>query len=272
MCLLGPYILTIIVYSIRVAENALDKLRPQLSYDDELHAQWHMSFSHHSVKWLIIYAVLGFAASLIILYGHAFTADKPLEYFHPVNISFGIGLVVTWILTLQGIFIAIRNALSFFKLANTHLKIEPWRLEALAPFVHIGVQNILLVMGGLALMPLQTLDVQFRLINYLPPLLVVIPLSLTLLLIPVWGVHRQIVIKINQEIDRVQSKLDASYTEESLSHESVSQLNALIEHKNHLKALPTWPIELPDVYRLMLYLVIPPMSWTGAALIQKWLM
>ncbi|MEM7019283.1 MAG: hypothetical protein AAF512_18325, partial [Pseudomonadota bacterium] len=138
--------------------------------------------------------------------------------------------------------------------------------------VHIGIQGILLAIGGLALMPLQAIDLQFRLSHYLPGLILGAPMLMFLLILPVWGMHRRIVETKQLELGRVQTVLNEKQATGRLTHQAMIEINELADYKARLKALPAWPVELPDIYRLGFYMIIPPLSWAGSALAQRLLL
>ena len=259
-----PYVLLAVIYSIRLAEKNLDALQPHLDYDSVRHTQWRQAFSCHPRRPLILCVFLGISLSLIL-------AGDALKHLHPVSLSMWLGNALLWSLVMQSVFITVRNAWLFSRVARAHLQVSLSNLEALTPFVGIGIQGTLLVAGALALMPLQAIDIQFRMMNHLPGIIVGVPLAAILLVLPVWGAHQRIVMAKNAEIAHVQTLLDTHQAQGERSYENIAQRNTLMAYKKQLKALPTWPIELPDVYRLTFYMVIPPLSWTGSALIQRWL-
>ncbi|MEM7020331.1 MAG: hypothetical protein AAF512_23695 [Pseudomonadota bacterium] len=258
-----PYLLLTMLYSIRLAEKTLARLQPHFNYDEAAHNQWSQSFSRHPRRPLILGTILGIVLSLML-------AGDALKHLHPVSISMLLGNMLLWSMVMQGVLITTRNAYLFTKLARAHLQIKLSNLEALTPFMGVGIQGTLLVVGALALMPLQAIDIQFRLMNHLPGIIVGLPMIGILLILPVWGVHQRIVAEKNAEIARIQALLDTHQRPERTNYEDIAQLSTLMSYKRELKALPTWPIELPDMYRLAFYMVIPPLSWISSALIQHW--
>ncbi|MEM7019918.1 MAG: hypothetical protein AAF512_21590 [Pseudomonadota bacterium] len=260
--IIAPYMLGFMIYSIRLSEKTLDSLREHLDYDDEQHAQWRNSFSQHPQGLLILF---GFVGALIALP----VSGTALFHLNLLNIGIVLGNVIVWVLALQATFILTRNMYVFTIVARAHLKVNLWRLEALSPFVHIGIQSILLEISALALLPLQAVDLQFRLHNYLPGLLLGVPIAITLLILPIWGMHRRIVETKQAELERVQGMLEEKQGAGAPAYEAMVEINVLADYKARLKALPAWPVELPDVYRLGFYIIIPPVSWTGSALMQR---
>ena len=56
---------------------------------------------------------------------------------------------------------------------------------------------------------------------------------------------------------------------DQLTHEGPRpELELLLQHRDRLRQSHTWPFDLGLVYRLLLYVVIPPLAWLGAALVE----
>ena len=81
-----------------------------------------------------------------------------------------------------------------------------------------------------------------------------------------WGIHR----RLQQEKAGVITEVESSIAAASRDHatESLSRLNALLERRAHLRGVHTWPMDLRGVSRVAFYLVIPPLAWVGAALVE----
>ena len=50
--------------------------------------------------------------------------------------------------------------------------------------------------------------------------------------------------------------------------ESLQYLNALLDRRSFLRSVHTWPLDLESASRVAFYLVIPPLAWVGAALVE----
>lgn len=73
--------------------------------------------------------------------------------------------------------------------------------------------------------------------------------------------------KINNKIEKITRQVsdqkDGAFTEE--------EIVPLISYKREITAIPSWPFDVSAITRLGFYLVIPPLTWMGIALMEKML-
>jgi len=113
-----------------------------------------------------------------------------------------------------------------------------------------------------AIMPLQSLDAEFRWSNYQAGLLVSLPAALLFFLLPLWGVHRALWTQRKQRLAELQVSINRC------DRRDIVRLDALVEHRHRVAAMSTWPFDLQLLSRTLFYLVIPPLAWVGAALVE----
>ena len=51
--------------------------------------------------------------------------------------------------------------------------------------------------------------------------------------------------------------------------EASARLETLLAHRDRLRAVRTWPLSTGLISRVLLYLVIPPLAWAGAAVVER---
>ena len=49
----------------------------------------------------------------------------------------------------------------------------------------------------------------------------------------------------------------------------LEQIVPLLNYQREITGITTWPFDVSALVRLGLYLVIPPLTWVGAALIER---
>ncbi|MBL6691279.1 MAG: hypothetical protein ISP91_12890, partial [Pseudomonadales bacterium] len=54
----------------------------------------------------------------------------------------------------------------------------------------------------------------------------------------------------------------------SLSPDDVHQLEVLLQRRERVSSAPTWPADVSTFQRFLLYIIIPPLAWVGAALVE----
>ncbi|MEZ5489689.1 MAG: hypothetical protein R3F50_05145 [Gammaproteobacteria bacterium] len=167
-----------------------------------------------------------------------------------------VGLLLAW---------AEHNAYLLYRLGHL-VKIDLFKLDSLNPFGQSGLRSMLIVVGALAITPLQAIDQEFRWINYQYAVLVGVPAILVLMLVPMWSVHQQIRCRKREELKRVDTEIGA--TSHSLDDNSLNRLNALLARRKHLAHLREWPLDFSLFSRIVFYVLIPPLAWAGAAVVE----
>ncbi|MCZ6711159.1 MAG: hypothetical protein O7B25_12425 [Gammaproteobacteria bacterium] len=141
--------------------------------------------------------------------------------------------------------------------------LDIYRLDKLKPLARLATTDILVVAGGFVLMPLQSLDAEFRMGNYTAGLIVGVPSAAILFLLPLWGLHKNIRRSKVQRLQSLRARLD------EVDRQDVPLLETLTAHIDRVRMLPDWPIDMQTVTRVFAYVIIPPLAWVGAALVEN---
>ncbi len=130
--------------------------------------------------------------------------------------------------------------------------------------------DVLFIAGALALTPLQALDAEFRWYNYSFGLMVSIPIALFLLVWPMRSVHRRISSEKQRQLSRVGVLIQQASGRPSLesTQEDILRFETLLAHRERLQDQRTWPFSTALMSRLFIYLIIPPLAWAGAAVVE----
>lgn len=146
---------------------------------------------------------------------------------------------------------------------GARIELDVYRLDRLRPLARIATLDVLVVAGALALMPLQSLDAEFRFYNYNYGIAVGVPAAVMLFIFPLWGVRGNIRGRKAERIAELRAKLAA------VDRDDVAALEALSAHMERLRGLSNWPIDLRLATRIFAYVIIPPLAWVGAALVEN---
>jgi len=157
------------------------------------------------------------------------------------------------------------NALALYRVGKL-VKIDLYNLDRLNPFGQYSLRSLLIIVGALAMTPLQSIDQEFRWVNYQNALLVGIPAILLLSLLPIWSVHKQIRKTKARELALIDDEIAAA--SRSLENDSLTRLNALLERRSFVTGLRNWPMDFSLLARVVFYVLIPPLAWAGAALVE----
>jgi hypothetical protein len=202
------------------------------------------------------------AFNLPWIYMHAaFTGDTPM-----MDVSVMVGTVILWVIVANVSYRGIRNARILFRIGRDDATVDLFSLNRLAPFGKIATLNILIVVGALSLMPLQSLDAELRVYNYLNGLLIGIPVAIVLFGLPLVGIRARIRDAKRDELAQLDQAIQSA--DRQLGSNDLAHLNALLERRDRIAATREWPLDMTAYRRVALYVVIPPMAWVGAALVE----
>ena len=123
-----------------------------------------------------------------------------------------------------------------------------------------------MVVGALAITTVQSIDQEFRAVNYVNGLIVGVPAALLMVNLPIWSLHRRLLKAKATALAEIDEAIaNANKTVEA---ENLLALNALLARREYIKGLRNWPMDLSTFSRLLLYVFIPPLAWVGAALVE----
>ena len=143
------------------------------------------------------------------------------------------------------------------------LKLDIYRLDKLKPLTRVATTDILVVAGAMAFMALQSLDAEFRIGNYNAGVLVGIPSAIVLFVLPLWGLHKNIKQSKTERLRSLRGRLD------EVDRQNVAELETLTAHIDRVRSIPNWPVDLQTATRVFAYVIIPPLAWVGAALVEN---
>lgn len=254
--LVPGYFLYVFVLQWRRAEEAVGSLRPLVAASRDLRAELLAVRRPWLVSGVLLGAIYGLFQYADLLASLAHSACLPLD------LALILGNVVTW--TVAGWILGWRLPISMaFSRLGRVVQVDLYDPQALRPFARVAVLDVLVIMGAVAFMPLQSLDAEFRLDNYWPGLLVGVPSALILFTVPLWGVHRNMLSVKAARIVDLQQRI------RQCARDDVARLETLVSHRDRVQAVHTWPLDLRLLFRVLFYLVLPPLAWIAAALVEN---
>ena len=272
--LIISYIIPIYSFISEKSEQALDDLREELTLSTEEFTRIRLSITHSTFTGNITPPLIGFAIALIhqwFIFGTflAFVSEKGIN----IEILAGyIGTFLIWITMSSVIRSLVSIARIFSKLGKNHTQIDLHQTHKLVPFARVAIISTLALIGALALFPILLFDSDMPLLGALPGFIATgIPIFI-MLAIPVWPIHRRLLQAKEQALAHTR-ELISDKTEnlnvQSMNTETIVKLAPLLAYQRSLIQISTWPFDLGAITRLTLYLIIPPITWVGAALIEK---
>ena len=264
------YIVPVVGYIGERTLTALDALRPVLAVDDERVREWRARIYRKPVRWLVtvmvIGAVSGAAHNLMLFEGPAVLLATALT--SPPTAATVLGTALTWLVTTLAIATLLDNAMLLARCAR-HATVDLLDTSRLRPFATVAVSSTLAIIGAQAAFPIMSLQSDVSAAAFWPGLLATAVPMLGLAALPVWPIHRRIAAARQAALQAVQGRIRALSPPDPADHERLRALEPLLTYRRELLAVSEWPFDVGVMTRLAFYLVIPPLTWVGAALIEN---
>jgi len=267
------YIIPMFSHITARAQDALLELKPRLHITEEDFNR-AMSWLQSTPSWGAISQVL-FGATCAFMHmsfvegsvGHAIS-----EAMRSLSGATSIaGAMELWIVMTGVISMLVQQAFVFARLGRDYVEISLLNVAALAPFARVSISSSLAIIGALALFPLIGLENGLNMMEILPGALATLAPLIGMFIIPVWPVHRRLAELKQQQLADINAKVEAQTQAlgKNPGIEQLEQLAPLLNYRREIHNAPTWPFDLGNVTRLMLYLIIPPLTWIAAALMEN---
>jgi hypothetical protein len=257
------YIVWVVLYEVRRSRADLVELAPLLKTSSTLDPEIFARNRHPSALTAFTLAGVGFGLFFNVLVGgvlYQWLAGIPISWEY----GWGPPLLVTlWAVAFHSIWILIDNSRLFAQLGEHDTRVDLNHLERLDALTNSGARHMLLLAIGLSVIPVQgILGGGLRPADFVPALVVILPVGLFLFARPALAVRRAIVRAKRAELERIDAELSRA---PELSDRHV----LLAIHRRNVASSPEWPVSLTNLARLALYLVIPPLAWVAAALVDS---
>ena len=272
--LILAYIIPVFSYITARTRDALNALRPYLTISAGEFQDLHDKLGNSSTKETLLCLLGGALAGLVHL---SFVRGSVSATFTMAIESFSdflstLGSVIVWVVMTTVITMLIKQAVIFRHLGQDNVKVVLLNTDNLLPFGRVSVNASLAVIGALSLFPLIGFEGGINLVESLPGAFALLVPLIILFVIPVWPVHQLLKSMKAEELGRVNTMLDTllgSSGDESPDGELLSRLESIIVYRREIEDTPTWPFNLGNVTRMALYMIIPPLTWAGAALVEN---
>jgi hypothetical protein len=266
-CVIVAYIVPIFHFVTGRTQGAFDALVALMPYSTVETEKLRQAISSKSLLWMVIN--LGLATALWmgqswILSGSTTRMMYSLTASYASFVS-AVAPLVVWLTMTCAIHALVDNARLFRRLAK-QVNLRLLDTRALTPFGTMAVSSTLVVIGSQASFSIMWLGDSTSVWTTIPGIVPITLAMVFLFLAPIWPIHKSIKELKQLELDRVQEHIN---TVREQAPQDYVQLNPALVYRREVMAVPEWPFDLGLVTRLGLYLVIVPLTWIGAALIEK---
>ncbi|MCZ6828078.1 MAG: hypothetical protein O7F73_00540 [Gammaproteobacteria bacterium] len=272
--LIIAYIIPVFSFITARSREALLELRPILDMGEQAFAEALVRLDSASLRYILLQlgggALLGFGhlsfirGSVSVMLNE--TVTKLAGFLNT------LGTLLVWVVMTTVIFMLIQQAREFARLGASEVRVSLLNTRKLVPFARVAIISSLAIIGALALFPLMSVDSEMRLAEVLPGAIATSVPLLVMFTIPVWPVHRRIRTIKERELAALNRRIEDCLGEgdgSDLETAKLEQLAPLLNYRREIAQVSTWPFDAGAVTRLSLYLIIPPLTWTGTALIEN---
>jgi len=255
--IIPAYILAMQYYAWRVAWQTTETYSAQTPLVARIHAQ---RANERPGLWMWPVIVGG---TLFGLYDFSqFSWLSALGSQTAFDLWFNFIALTTWALVFWMLCWRLHCALQFHALGKK-LDLDVYQLDGLDKFVRQPLFSLLIIAGSMALMPLQSLDFELRWFNFRAGLIVSIPSMLLLVVPPIWGLHVNMRDLIKTRVAELQAQINIC------DRNDFAQLALLTEHRETVRDFNSWPLDIALVGKVLFYVIIPPLAWVAAALVEQ---
>jgi len=269
-CVILAYITPVFHYVTERTEEAFDELAEHLPLQDAERQAVRAEISSKTGRWYLSNSAIAVLVWLLQSWLLAGDAAHMGESISRSSLGFvmSIGPLFVWLFMFCGLNALVDNARLFRRLTR-ELDVDLLDPQALNPVGRMAVSSTLLVIGSQASFPIMWIGGSTDPWTTIPGIIGTTIALVFMFLVPVWPVHlalraakRRALASIQREINEhrgVARTLDAT---------TLGTLQPLLIYRREIDSVPEWPFDLGIVTRLGLYLVIVPLTWIGAALIE----
>ncbi len=270
----------VIAYSIAIfsriinqSQRALDELTRELDVPDEVMAGQRLSISHKSALWIIattLGAVVFALLHLSLIYGsRGATFYEALFSGHFV--ARHIGTLATWLVMTTNISALFYNALLWARVGRS-IEIDLFRPGAAFIIGRIAVLSTLSVVGAQVLFVILIMGQGWDWATVFPGLAASFVPAILLFIIPVWPLHKRLqaarqsmLLAVDDDIRKLGPISEARIRDGA----AIDQFNRLLVMRREVQRVSTWPFDGTNLLRIVFYLLLAPLAWVGAALVEN---
>tara|TARA_B100000959_G_scaffold264188_1_gene304388 strand:+ start:1439 stop:2428 length:990 start_codon:yes stop_codon:yes gene_type:complete len=251
MCMLG------MLRNRPVMQNSLKQVLP----DDKHALLTQIDKPRYWLVWVVIALVFAVTANIS---WSTLSFDTSNERF-VFSLTVVFAQFVLWIVVGLALSLNFHNALFLHRLGKL-ASIDIYNLDSLNPFGRFTLSGLLMIVGAMALTPLQSIDAEFRWDNYRNAFVIVVPAAFVFLLLPIWSVHSKIKLQKRTQLQDIDEAIDKA--SKSFDGASLMALNGLLDRRQYIQHCRNRPMDTSIFSRVVLYVLIPPLAWIGAALVE----
>ena len=265
------YLPAVHAYILSITHAAVAELAPNLSVSTEQQSATLERMERPGWRLQVICLVAGSSAAIAHIQYMGFIPLNPdgTLNFSTTMVKVSIaGTLLTWITMTTVISGLIQNNYLLSDL-SIHLKqVDLFRKQPWQPLARVATASSLALIGSNALFPLLFIESDSPpAMKILPGMMLTLPTVIAMVLVPLRSARHLIAEQKNQRLNAIDEAISKLTNPQSIT--DMGTLNTLLTQRGHLQKVSSWPLNLGNLGRLLFYLIIPPLTWVGAALIER---
>ena len=178
------------------------------------------------------------------------------------------GTTLTWLIMTLVVSALLDDARMLAGLAR-EVRIQLLNPERLRPFASTAVLSTLALIGAQAAFPILMIDSDAGLVAFIPGMIATAGPMVLIAIRPIWPLHERLAEARRSLLDELNQHIASALPPEPAHPETLARLAPLLTYRREIQNVSEWPFDLGTMTRLGLYLIIPPLTWVGAALIER---
>ena len=255
--------------------NEFDRLAPFLNLSasecEEKRFSLATQTTTEQLRLLVVGVFLGLGHVYILTESEFGFVDSLKSKDTFVLMGMGYTLFI-WVLLTMVISMLVRNAFVFSQLAREHVSIDLMDTSYLGAFSRVALSSTLVLVGAQAAFPLLFIQDDINHFTMLPGFLGLFVPMIALFLLPLIPLRNRIRGCKAAEFEAIQiemKKLTSTVISPATNQDILQTLQPLLTYRDEIKKVKDWSFDSPVLIRLLVYLVIPPLTWIGSALIEN---
>ncbi|MFK7733213.1 MAG: hypothetical protein AB8B48_16455 [Pseudomonadales bacterium] len=260
----------------RTAE-ALQRLKPHLDLDEDAYEKNRRKIFACSPRLTLFNICFGVLGGLVHMSLVAGSFSAALARLVPGAAGFAsmVGALLVWVVMTTVISMLIQQALIFARIGRDHANVSLFGHHNLLPFGGVAISSSLALIGALSLFPLIGLEGGMDIKEIVPGAVATSVPLLVIFFMPVIPVHRRLASEKARQLTAVNERIDQYLAANAAADDGNpclhvdEQFTTMLAYRREITDTPTWPFDVSNVAKLALYLVIPPLTWVAAALMEN---
>lgn len=176
---------------------------------------------------------------------------------------------VTFVVFARIVVLAVYEALAFARLGR-RARVDPLDPTPFAAFAQVGLRGVLLWTVFVVILGIQSWVAPWSPSVALVFVALLIGLAVTVLVLPMRGVHERMRAEKQRELARVRDAIRRrARGEATTARFGDAHLADLVAYETRIAGAATWPIDASTLLRFSLYVSVGLGSWLGAALVER---